>query len=259
MKKRRIFLLLTVFVGIAFFVSQFLPFELRYWVGLGLSLLVASGFLIAFWGLVKKRRNLVWALILPVAISLSSCLFYFLSPGTWIWRLILTSFFVIVFYSCLLAENVFLVSIELKVLPLYRAAWTVGFLTILLVSFFFFNLILSFRLPFWANGLIVLGTVLPLTLHFFWSTAIASHADFDILLHGLIFSVMIAEIATIISFWPVGVGKGALYLTSLFYVFGGLFRAEADKKLFRRTVWEFVWVGIGIFLALFLVTSWRGN
>jgi len=29
--------------------------------------------------------------------------------------------------------------------------------------------------------------------------------------------------------------------------------------LFKKTIWEFIWVGLGTFLALFLVTSWRGN
>lgn len=259
MDKRKRFVLATLVISALFFISQIAPFNWRYQALFGQIALSGLYLWLLFRRLVKEKQNALAAILLPLNFIAGIGLFYFIVSQSLIWRIGLLLAFALGLYTILLAENVFLVATEFKTVPLYRAASTSGLLMMLLAAFFLFDTIFSFRFSAWTNGLIVFLTAAMLLLHFFWSVTLTSLFSRDNLIMTLVFSLIIAEISTIISFWPVGVGKGSLYLVSLLYVFSGLAQAYCRQRLFKKTIWEYVWVGLGSFLALFLVTSWRGN
>ena len=103
-----------------------------FWFGLG----------IIFEGNVDTK---IMSVLLPVLWTLGFGLFSALLPINWLNLLLLTIFFGGVLYTMFLAENVFLVAIGYKTVPLYRAAYTVSLILILLVSFFIFDSLYRFN------------------------------------------------------------------------------------------------------------------
>ncbi len=207
--------------------------------------------------MVEKKSNLLASLILPALFTLAISLFRFLFGVNWVWQSILVFIYFFGIYTLFLIENVFLVSLEVKTVPLYRAANTVNLLITLVSAFLFYEVIFSLRLPGWQNGLLVFGANLPILIHFFWGARLIRPFSGDNMVTSVIFSLIIAEIALSLSFWPLETTRAALYLTSIVYVFLGLAQARWQEKLFRETIREFLYVGLGTFLALFWVTSWR--
>jgi len=259
MSKRQKFVLVTILISGLFFLNQLVLPDQRYLTTLGLigfTGLVLSGL---FYQIARRWSNIMAALFLPLSFLAGMSFFYFIIPQGWFWQLSLILFFAFGFYTSLLIENVFLVANEFKTVPLYRAAATSGFLLLLTSAFFLFDTVFSFHFSALINGLLIFFINLILWLHFFWATKLNYLWEKENLTMSFVFSLIIAEISVMISFWPVGVGKGSLYLVSLLYVFGGLSQAYCRQRLFKKTIWEFIWVGLGTFLALFLVTSWRGN
>ncbi len=258
MEKKKRFVLATSFLTLVFLaIELFLNIDWYYQGVLFLGLLTALVLFLTFKDFVEKWIFWPVLIFLPVSFTLSAALFYFLIPKTW---LFLTSgFFFLGLYSSFLIENVFLVSLQVKTVPLYRAAHTVSFLLLLLISFFFFNTIFSFRFPFWANALLVALATFPLAYFSSWSSLLAETQASTVLRYSVIVSLIMAQVALAISFWPLGVNLSSLYMVSFFYVIGGLTRAALRERLFKTTIKEFIWVGIGIFLALFLTTSWQGK
>ncbi len=259
MSKRQKFILVAALITLLFFLNQLVFPDQRYFTTLGLigfTALVLSGL---FRQIARQWSNVVGALFLPLSFLAGMSFFYFIVPQGWFWQLSIILFFALGFYTSLLIENVFLVANEFKTVPLYRAASTSGLLLMLTSAFFLFDTVFSFHFSAPINGLLIFLIGLALWLHFFWATKLNRLWERENLVLALIFSLIIAEISVMISFWPVGAGKGSLYLVSLLYVFSGLAQAYCRQRLFKKTIWEFIWVGLGTFLALFLVTSWRGN
>lgn len=257
--KRQWFLIATAFTSLLFFLAQVVPFSISYQAFFIFFVISGVNIFFLFRKIAQKKKNALMATLLPMSFIIGLSMFLPLFSSGLLWRLLFSGFFAVVFYTLLLIENVFLVSAEFKSVPLYRAASTVSFILMLTTAFLLFDIVFSFRLSALLNGLIILPITFLLLSHFFWSIDPASNLNADIFKLSFVFSVIIAELAFALSFWPVGIGKGSLYLVSLFYVFGGLAQSWCRERLFKKTIWEFFWLGLGTFLALFLVTSWRGD
>lgn len=260
MEKRRQFIIASGVFTVLLFLSQIILLSWRYFFVLGFTLFAAGYLFLLFLKVSKNKLNIFMVILSILTFIIGVSLFSFLISGGIFWRLFLLIVFAVGMYTLLLTENVFLVAAEFKTVPLYRAASTVGFLMTLVKAFFLFNILFSLRLPFYMNGLATFLLCFILLIHFLWSNVhdipVGTVNYFSI---SILFSLILAEFSTVISFWPTGVEIGTLYLVSLFYVFGGLLLSYCHQKLFKKTVAEFVWVGLGTFLALFLVTSWRGK
>jgi hypothetical protein len=257
MSKRAYFLISSFFLtGVFFFLSK-ISFQWKYAGIIGFSVGVMIYQSLLFYTMSVKKENLLVSTILPGFFSLTAGLFRFLFAVNWVWQIILLIVYFFGIYTLFLIENVFLVSIEVKTVPLYRAASTVGFLITLITAFFAYEIIFSFRLAGWQNALLVFVINFLLLLHFFWKTNLGKIFCVDNLVSSSIFSLILGEIALAISLWPLETTKSALYLTSVSYVFLGLAQAHCQEKLFKETIREFILVGLGTFLALFFVTSWR--
>ncbi|MBU2591892.1 MAG: hypothetical protein ABH867_04900 [Patescibacteria group bacterium] len=259
MNKRRHFVLATALVSTGYYLVQIVPFDWKYRSILGLATFCFVYLLILFLRLARDFRKSLVATFLPVCFLVGLSLFHFFFFQGLIWQLFLTLIFAVGFYTLCLIENVFLVSAKFKLVPLYRAASTVGFLITLTSAFFLFDVLFSFRLSGWFNALAVFGISFLLLGHFFWTVDLSSPASGPNLPVVLFLSVIMAEMTLALSFWPVGFGRASLYLVGLLYVFGGLAQAYRRDRLFKKTILEFIWVGAGIFLALLLVTNWSGN
>jgi len=258
MDKKKRFVLATILITACYYVSHFAPYDWHYQAIFALTLFAQIYFLLLFLKLSKKLQDAFSATILPTLFILGISLFYFLFSQSLIWRLVLTAIFALGVYALLLIENVFLVSGQFKVVPLYRAASTVGLILSLTTGFFLFDVLLSFRLSAWMNFLFVFIICFALFRHFLWIVDLSAPDSGKNIHFVATLSLIMGEIALILSFWPVGVTKGSLYLVSLLYLFGGLSQTYRSQKLFKKTLLEFIWISLGVFLALISSTSWRG-
>lgn len=260
MPKRFKYFISSFLVSIGFYLYLGLSVESKYF---GLMLLVALtafcfwfGLGIIFEGSFNTR---VMSVLLPVLWSLGYGLFSALLPMSLVNMLFLSIFFGMVMYVMFLAENVFLVAIGYRTVPLYRAAYTVSLMVTLLVSFLVFNSLFSFHLPFWGNMLAtaVLGF---LTFSYqYWAIAIELPDDGKekgMWPYILVPSLLLVEMVGILSFWPVGVFKGSVYLVATIYVISGLLQAEIRDRLFRGVARNYAYIGAAVVLAAILVTRW---
>jgi len=256
MDKRKQFVIASLLVGGLFLLLRLFTstWELGYWGGVILLVVSFLVNLVLYSRQLGSLQKIVTASILP-------CLFaagiLFLSPlirpSVWV-EIVLFILLVAGFYISLLAVNVFIVTIKYKTVPLYRAASVTGFLLSLFIGFSIFNSIFSLKYSPWINGMLVFATSFLIFYNLFWSTAIAETEIKDFPIYALVASLLVAEIAIGVSFWPIGVGLASLYLVSMTYVLGGIIQAKLRERLFKRTFWEYISVGLGIFIALFLTS-----
>ncbi len=258
MDKRLQFVIGTIGFSIIFFLIRFVPFEWKYQVIGALSFILGLFFFFISRQTTKQAKDLLIASSFPVYFTAIVAIFRFLFSQNIFWEIGIMLLFVVGLYSLFLLENVFLVTLTHKTVPLYRAAVTVGFLLTLVSAFLAYDIVFSFRMGPWLNSAWILITSFPLLFHFFWFVNLSPSEQKKYWPSSVIFSFILGQVGVSMSFWPANTAKTALYLASLFYVFGGLAQAKAHEKLFKNTIREFIWVGLGIFVALILVTRWAG-
>lgn len=260
MSKRIKYFISSLIGAIAFYLYLGLPVESRYY-GLMLMLVIVVfcfwfGLGIIFEGSFETR---IMSVLLPLLWTIGFGLFSVLLPLNWLNILLIAIFFGVILYVMFLAENVFLVAIGYRTVPLYRAAYTVSLILVLLISFFVFDSLYSFKFPFWAN---MLGTIfLGLLIFSYQYWAVAIELSDDGREKGkwpyiLIPTLLLVELAGILSFWPVGIFKGSIYLVAAIYAITGLLQAEIRDRLFRGVVLNYSYMGVAVVLAIILVTNW---
>jgi len=245
-------------LGFMFFVG--LPYESRYYgILVGLTLTI-----FCYWyGLGLIFSNDFWLRLVAVTLPL---IFFggwgmfaaLLGLGFW-WNLIFTVFFGVVNYLIFSLENVFMVALGFKTVPLYRAAYSMGLIILLLSSFFLFDTILSYRWSFWLN-MLALGVVSVIIFAYhFWSVAIELPDDggkIDKWPYLLVPSWLVAQLSMALSFWPMGIFKGSIYLVVAVYLFASLIWAEVRGRLFARSWLTAAWMTGAVLLSLLLVVEW---
>lgn len=202
---------------------------LEYWTLLALPILLTAGVVLTI-----QTPNL------PIPWK------YFLPPG-----------YGAALYVTLLAENIFNVSGERHV-PLLRAARTVGYLMTLGVVFLVSSLLFTRHLPGYFNFLIMFlvgGAAVGQAL---WQVLLNKTNRRKLVLASLVSAISTGEIALVISFWPVAPLAAGLAITTLVYVLIGLIQHDWQENLTRRAIMEYLFVSVGVFLALLISTSWSG-
>jgi len=260
MSKRLRFFISSVIGVVSFYFYLALPVESSYY---GLLLLLGTVIFIFWFGLgiifEGSVETKIMTVLLPSIWTLGFGLFATLIPANTFYTIILSLFFGIILYIMFLVKNVFLVAIGFRTVPLYRAAYTVSVMLTLLASFFLFDSMLSFKLPFWANMLITFIFGIVIFANHYWNVAIELPDD------GkekgrwpyiIVPSVILAELSVVLSFWPVGIFKGSVYLVSAIYVISGLIQAEIRDRLFKGVVLNFIYIGLAAILAAILTTNW---
>lgn len=192
---------------------------------------------------------------MPLALTISSYLFYFLFPARWITRLIFIIFFAISYYALLLCSNIFNVGVE-KSLQLYRAAFSVNFFYQTILSFLVLNTLLSFHLNFFLNGLAVGGLIFLFALQLLWTVKLNHHLQKDIMIYALFIALIIGQLAIVVSFLPVKLTIASLLLTASYYSLTGFVYNLYDQRLFKETVREYAVVFVFAVVITLLSISW---
>ena len=237
-----------------------LPYESRYF-GLMIGVVMV---MFCFWfglGILfeKSLYTRMMAVLLPVCFFTGFGMFVAFLPNSFWLSLLFSIFFGLVLYGLFLVENVFLVAIGFKTVPLYRAAYTVSLIIMLLSVFFMFNSLFSFRLAYYWNGLWTLLISLAIFLYQFWAIAIElpdDGANKNMKSYVVIPAILMAELAIAFSFWPVGIFKGSVYLVSVIYIVSGLIQADIRDRLFKRTWLMYSWTAVAVGLAILAITNW---
>lgn len=260
MGKRFKYFISSVLSALGFFMYMSIPVDSRYF-GLMAGIVLV---IFCFWfGLdlifTDDFDTRMMSIILPLLFFIGFGLFSVLLPDSWWLQTLLSIVFGVGIYFMFLVENVFMVAIGYKTVPLYRAAYTVSLIMLLITSFFIFDSLLSFKLYSWVNMLFTLLVSIFIFLYHFWSVTIELPDDgkkLPRLAYVLIPSLIMAELSLVLSFWPTGIFKGSVYLVTFIYILGGLIQANLRERMFKRTWVQFVYIGIASILAMILASNW---
>lgn len=184
--------------------------------------------------------------IIPFFYSLSFGLFYFLVPARFLTRITMASLYALGLYALLLSVNIFVVS-SIRNIALLASARTVSFIITLLSYFFLANVVFSMHLNVFFTLILVFAFSFPLILQSLWTYSLDSKF-FSNTLWVLSLCISLAEVALALWFWPILPTIIALFLTGFFYIIVGLSQVWLEKKLFRSVMWEYIWVGVLVFL-----------
>lgn len=195
--------------------------------------------------------------ILPVMFTVGVAFFYFLLPVRWLTRLPTAVLYALGMYAILLTENIYNVS-AVRTIQLLRAAHSVGFLITLVTVFLLFDTVFSFHLPALNNALLIFLLSFPLVLQSLWSMLLEPKFNYQILGGALTGSLVFAQIAYILSFWPINSTIFALFLTTVFYSLVGILQQKLIERLFPNTLKEFLGVALITLILLIFTTRWGG-
>src|SRR3989344_7081239 len=256
LNKRQKIIIASVLLTFGLLSTQLVDFNLRFKFLAGLALLAYFVSLWALWEGISLLKAIV-LLILPTLFTLGLASFYFLLPVRWLTRLPVAFLFGLSFYLLLLSQNVFNVA-SIRTIPLYRAASTAAFLFTLLSAFFIYHVVFAFNLLFLWNGVLVALFSFPLILQVLWSIQMEDRITAAIIVQSFILSLVLGELALSFSFWPSPVTIRSLTISSAMYVLLGLTTQNLRSRLNGRVVWEYVGIGVAVFLVSLVSTSWGG-
>jgi hypothetical protein len=252
--KRQKFIFSSVFLAIGMIFVHAAAFQWRY-PAITLLSLLAAGF--TLWTLREALAGIRYltVIILPALFTAGVGLFYFLLPSTWLAVLPIALLYGFGFYALLLTENIFSVS-AIRTIQLFRAAQAVGFLLTLLTAFFLYDTVFSFKLYAWANAFLVILISFPLYLQGLWSINLEEKISRELINFAIVLALVSAELTLIISFMPLTIAMSSLFLTTVVYVTLGLCQAYFQGRLFRRTVYEYLAVGVIVLMVMILTINW---
>lgn len=201
--------------------------------------------------------ELITMFVLPTLLSISFALFFLLFLPNLYARLALTAAFAASLYIILLSENIFNVSAE-RSIPLLRAAQTVGYLATLFASFAFYSLIYAMGFDTWLIGMVAMASGTLLFAQAFWQIELKETLSNTLVEASLVGGLVLGQIATMLTFWPLRPLGAGLALTTVVYVVLGLLQHQIRERLSQRTAVEYLLVGASVFFLLFLITTWPG-
>lgn len=210
-----------------------------------------------FWSVYKDlKENFTGNIfILPFFYSLAFGLFYFLIPANLLFRVAASVLYAFGLYSLFLSQNVFVVA-SIRTIALLSGARIVSFVITLLSYFFLADITFSLHLS--ILPLIALVTLYTYLLVYqsIRTYALQNTENPSIGQWSVGVTLCLVESAVILWFWPSRPTIIALFLAGFFYTLIGLSHVWFEKRLFKSVMWEYVWVGVVVFLVLIGFTSW---
>ncbi|HJZ05914.1 hypothetical protein A2634_01605 [Candidatus Amesbacteria bacterium RIFCSPHIGHO2_01_FULL_48_32] len=254
MRKRQKFVLTSVLLSVGVLAVQYAPLEWRYWLVFGLA---AVSWALSAWSLREGLTGVEWLVVTmpPVLFTGAVGLFYILLPQAWWAKLLVVFLFGVGEYALLLTANIFSVA-AIRTIALLRAAHAVGFVMTLLTGFFMYDTILSFRLDFWWQGLLVGMATFLLLVPALWSVDLREKISADTWWFSLGLGESVGGLAVAVAFWPVTLAVASLFLTTALYVFLGISQHHFSQRLFFRTVMEYVVVGVVVLVTMLVTSAW---
>lgn len=252
--KRQRFIFATLILSFLLFTSTFLSFtNALYFLGI----IIIAVYIFTFFSVLEGINGAEWLMlfIVPICFTIAFNLFFFLLPGRWLTRIPFIIIYAISIYAIMLSQNIFNVG-EMKNLQLYKAAFSVNFLYVILGSFLIFNLIFSFKLNLIFNFLLVFILSIPLIMHFYWSINPKTRIEKHVFDYTLITSLILAESALVYSFIPIKANILSLFLTTEIYSVSGLIHAYIEDRLFKERIQEYIFVLVFIFIMTLFTITW---
>lgn len=274
MSKRAFFVLVAVVLAFGLWLTQLLPLEMRLTL---ILILTVVGYFLTVWVLFEDMKGIEWLTltILPVMFTLGAGLFAYYLPSAvpslfgfkfgigmsrFLASLVGFIFFVLYgigMYAILLTENIFSVA-SIRTIQLLRAARSVGFILSLVVGIYFFHTFLALRVPFYIISLATFSVCFLLSLSSLWSVELKMTGMKEVLINSLVVAFLMAQMAMVVSFWPVKPLMGGLMLVAGFYSLLGLFQQRMTNRVFFGGYVEYIVFMIIVVMTGFLTTSWRG-
>lgn len=254
MSKRTRFVITSLVLSLGFIGIQFLNDQNRFWAIGILGLLTGALILWSLFENIKPNMTLL-TLVLPVMFTLGVGFFWFLLPSNIYAKIPIVVFYGFGIYILSLTANIYSVA-SVRTIALLRAARGVGFVLTLLASFLIFDAILSIKTQIYYLVPAVFALSFPLYLQGFWSMVLEKEYSSPLIILSLASSLVTAELAAILYFWPVTIVVGSLFLTASFYLLLGLGQAKLEGRLFSSTVREHLIVGVLVFITMVLATRW---
>jgi hypothetical protein len=254
MSKRRRFVTTSLLLSLGFIAIQFLNDQNRFWAIGALGVLTVILFA---WSLLENlgRNQTLLTLVLPTVFTLGVGIFWFLLPASIYTKIPIVIFYAIGIYVLSLTMNIYSVATN-RTIALLRAARGVGFVLSLVTFFLVFDAILSLRTQIYILVPSVFLVSLPMYMQGFWAIILEREFSKDLFLLSIICSLITAEIATALYFWPVTVVVGSLFLTVSSYVLLGLGQSKLEERLFSATIREYLIIASLVFIAMFFATHW---
>jgi len=253
--KRSRFIISASFLTIILILTQLLPPQNIFLAVFSLGII---SLLLSLWCLWEDLAGIEYlTLLLPLFLfTFGIGLFYYLLPLRWVTRLPVGVLYAFGIYSLFLTQNIFNVA-AIRTIGLLRAARTVSLLFSLITAFFLLNTVFSFHLMFYWNFFLVFGLSFLIILPLFWEEKLTPHIEKDILNISLVTSLIIAEAALILSFWPLKVTFIALYLISLLYSLIGINQIKLKDFPLKNSIWEYLVLNFLAIYMLLKTASWQ--
>jgi len=254
--KRQKFILMSFFLTAFLLTTQTVSEDIRYEV---MAFMVMAAMFLAIFSLWGELAGIKYflLLLLPIYFVAGASLFYFLLPVRWLTRLPYAILFGVSIYLLMLTSNIYNVA-AIRTIALLRAANAVGLLFSLISTFFLSNVLFSLHLPFYLVVFGVVVIVFPLNLVGLWSYELEEFITRRVFIYAVIFTLVAAEIALVLAFWPVVPTAGALAISTVMYVLLGLAQHHFGDKLKRRMAFEHLIVALVVFLVIVVSTKWGG-
>lgn len=244
----------TIFLSISLFLLPNLSLNYKFY---ALGSIVLLSYLLSAWAIFLDLAGLefITLFVLPTVLTASFGLFFLKFQTAMIIRLILILIYALVYYTIVLAENIFNVSAERNI-PLLRAANTVGYLTTLFVSFAFFSLLFGLGISGWLFSLLTFLVGVLLFAQAFWQIKLEETNKKAMVVTSLVAGLVLSEFAWLLIFWPLTPAKIGLGLAAMVYVLLGIIQHLVKEDLSVRSLFEYLFVAVGVFLLLAVTTSW---
>lgn len=252
--KRQKLILMSFFLSMVLIATQTVGEGVRYPVMMFLAVATLLLAMFALWGELSGIKYFL-LLLLPVYFVMGASLFYFLLPVRWLTRLPFALSFGVSVYLLMLTANIFNVA-AIRTIALLRVAHAVGLLFSLVSTFFLTNVLFSLHLNVYFIVPVVILITGPLYLVGMWSYELEDFVSRRVFSFASVFTLVTAEIATIISFWPVVPINAALIIVTAMYVLLGLGQFVFKEKIKSRVVWEHLLVAMLVFVIVLMSTKW---
>jgi len=253
--KRQQFVAVTAILTALLILTQTVPLEGRY---LTVVVLFLATYALSALVLREELQGIEWftLLILPSLFSGAVALFYFLLPARWLTRIPVALLYAVGLYALLLTENIFNVAAN-RTIALLRAAHSIGFLLSFVIYFLLSQIVFAFRLGPFFNAVAV--GVLSFLLNFqaLWSMELETKAGRKVTTISIVITVVMMEVAAVLSFLPAQPLMNALFIASVFYSLVGMSQQYMIEKMYKKTVIEFFVVSLFVLCIYFLTIRWQ--
>lgn len=250
--KRIRIIIATLFSTLLLTGSTFFPFSETWYIVISLLVFVLYGviYLAIYEGIDGVERYMLF--IMPIFYAIALYLFYSLLPARWLTRIPYLALFSLGFYGILLSTNILNVGVE-KSIQLYRAAFSVNYLSQTFAFFLYTLAILSLRLPLLISTPLIALASTVLSLQLLWSVQLEKEIPRKIVNMSLLVGILILEMGIFASFLPVQTNVRTLLLVSTYFSITGIMYHYLDNRLFKNIVREYVIVMIvTLVITLFL-------